>query len=407
MQIRRWNKWLLFFAAWTLVGLIYIGLDYFTFFGVTQLASRVSEEAGAASARPSVWEVLFWNLASFYEWALLSPLILWLARRWPLERRAVPRLLLVHAPASVVLGAVHLSLYVFVYVAGRGPRVDIFPSPADLYGYYFYRFLPVNILIYWIILVIIYALDYYRKYQEGELKASELRAQLAQAQLQALKMQLHPHFLFNTLNAVSELVYKDPDAAEQMIAQLSDMLRLSLDKVGVQEVALKEELDFLSKYLEIEQTRFRDRLSVELHIDPRALDACVPNMILQPLVENAVRHGIAPRAAGGRIEIRARRAGRMLHVSVRDDGRGLPAEPEQLATKGGVGLSNTRARLERLYGAAHRFELDSRPGQGLTVRLAIPFHENADAEERSEPHQSPDSGRRAVGARAHQALPQG
>ncbi|HEV2704378.1 MAG TPA: sensor histidine kinase [Pyrinomonadaceae bacterium] len=382
----RWTKWPLFFGVWTLVALVFIGFQYFTAAGLGQLAERVGQ--GTPAEPPSYAATFFWNFVRFYLWAALYPLIVLLARRFGLDKQSWARNVLVHLPASFLFATAHLAAYVVLYRALGGPRVELFSSVFEVFEFYFYRFLLLNMQLYWVCLIVICAHDYYRKYREEELKASELRTQLAQAQLQALKMQLHPHFLFNTLNAVSELVYQSPEKAERMITQLSDMLRLSLDRVGVQEVPLKQELDFLDKYLKIEQTRFQERLRVEMKIDPEALDSLVPNMILQPLVENAVRHGIAPRSRGGRIEIRAARADRMLHLDVCDDGLGLPAEPQQRGKKnGGVGLSNTRARLERLYGTSHRFELTSTPGSGLTVSLAIPFREVHTVAEGSSEHQ--------------------
>ncbi|MCA1557757.1 MAG: histidine kinase, partial [Acidobacteria bacterium] len=230
------------------------------------------------------------------------------------------------------------------------------------------------LLIYWVILGIDHALRYYTKYRERELQASQLEARLAQAQLQVLKMQLHPHFLFNTLHAISTLMHRDVEAADRMIARLSDLLRLALDNEGVQEVTLKQELELLERYLEIEQTRFRDRLTVEMRIEPEVLDARVPNLILQPLVENAIQHGITPRRGQGRIEIGARRTNGTLDIYVRDDGRGLAGATDE-TVKEGVGLSNTRARLLQLYGGHARFELRCPPEGGTLASLAIPFHE--------------------------------
>jgi LytS/YehU family sensor histidine kinase len=233
-----------------------------------------------------------------------------------------------------------------------------------------------NVLTYCAILCISLALDYYRRYRERELRAYQLEARLAQAQLQVLKMQLHPHFLFNTLHAISTLMHRDVEAADRMIARLSDLLRISLETVGVQEVPLKQELELLEKYLEIEQTRFQERLGVKLEIEPETLDARVPNLILQPLVENAIRHGIIPRATPGLIEIHARRDNGTLQLEVRDNGRGLPAA-EEGTMKEGLGLSNTRARLKQLYGAEHRFSLCNNPAGGLVVSLTIPFSEES------------------------------
>jgi len=187
-------------------------------------------------------------------------------------------------------------------------------------------------------------------------------------------MQLHPHFLFNTLNAISELVHKEPDTAERMVIQLSDMLRLSLDSSGVQEIPLRQELDFLQTYLAIEQTRFRDRLQIKMDIEPETLNAQVPTMILQPLLENAIRHGIFPLSRGGLIEVRARRTGGMLQLQIHDNGRGLAAGQENGARSTGVGLSNTRARLEQLYGPGNAiFQLKSAPDKGVTVTISLPL----------------------------------
>jgi LytS/YehU family sensor histidine kinase len=216
------------------------------------------------------------------------------------------------------------------------------------------------------------AITYQRQAQDRALRASQLETRLAEAQLQALQRQLHPHFLFNTLNAISALMHRDVEAADQMLMRLSDLLRIALDQPGVQEVALKDELDFLAKYLEIEQARFGDRLSVHFDVDPITLDAQVPNLILQPLVENSVRHAIAMRVEPGIIEIRAGRAGDALVLDVGDNGPGFP-QGLQPPRGRGVGLANTRSRLEHLYGAGGRLEFTERPGGGLIVRVTVPF----------------------------------
>jgi LytS/YehU family sensor histidine kinase len=215
-----------------------------------------------------------------------------------------------------------------------------------------------------------HGIEYYRRFRERELRASQLETRLAAARLEALRAQLQPHFLFNTLHAISALMNRDVEAAERMLARLSDLLRLTLDSAGEPMVPLKRELEFLAGYLEIEQTRFADRLTVQMNVEPDALDAPVPSLLLQPLVENAVRHGIAPRATPGRIEIRARRADGALHIEIEDNGRGLPREMRE-----GLGLSNTRARLEQLYGPAHRFELRAAKGDGsgTLVQLVLPM----------------------------------
>jgi two-component system LytT family sensor kinase len=233
-----------------------------------------------------------------------------------------------------------------------------------------------GVMLYWLILLISYSFNYQRRYREGEVRATRLEAQLAQAQLQALKMQLHPHFLFNTLHSISALVHKNPDAADKMIARLGDFLRLTLENSGAQEVSLQEELEFLKCYLEIERIRFQDRLTVQMDIEPQALDARLPNLILQPIVENAIRHGISPQTSAGRIEIEARRLNGTLQVQVTDNGPGLSSDSNTgTIVKAGVGLANTQARLKQLYGDQHRLDLANAASGGLTVILEIPFRE--------------------------------
>ena len=302
-------------------------------------------------------------LTDWYVWAALTPAISWLARRFAIERRSWLRSLLVHIPASLFFSI--LKMVIETTILSRLSGAPARPNPVLQF--------PSTLFTYWAILGVIYAINYYRKYREHELKASQLETQLAQAQLQALKMQLHPHFLFNTLHAVSSLMRKDVEAADSMIARLSDLLRLTLENTGVQVVTLRQELEFLESYLEIEQTRFQNRLEVRMDIAPETLDARVPNLILQPLVENAIRHGIAPRSAPGCIEIRAAHDRERLRLQVRDNGPGLP-ESQNAAIKEGVGLANTRARLEQLYGAAQSFELKNQPEGGLLVSLTLPFH---------------------------------
>lgn len=227
-----------------------------------------------------------------------------------------------------------------------------------------------SLLTYWLLVGATQAYLYYQRYREGELRSAQLGTQLAQAQLQALRMQFHPHFIFNTLNAISTLVHKDPDAADRMIARLSELVRHTLENVGVQEVPLAQELEFLERYLEIEQTRFADRLVVRMEIAPETLDARTPYLILQPLVENAIRHGIAARSLAGSIEVRARRDDAMVVLEVWDDG---PSMPGGAGTKVGVGISNTRARLETLYGSAQRFEVKNAARGGVVATLTFPF----------------------------------
>jgi sensor histidine kinase YesM len=184
-------------------------------------------------------------------------------------------------------------------------------------------------------------------------------------------MQLHPHFLFNTLHAVSTLLHRDPDAADEMISELSDLLRMTLENFGLQEVSLREELEFIRRYLDIQQVRFQDRLRVTIDVPAETLDARVPNQALQPIVENAIHHGLEARTGGGTIEIRARGRAAMLQLSVRDDGPGLRAN-WQASQQDGIGLSNTRARLKQLYGPLASLDLSNHPQGGTVVTLLIP-----------------------------------
>ncbi|HTF38826.1 MAG TPA: histidine kinase, partial [Blastocatellia bacterium] len=324
---------------------------------------------------PIRWERIFTvELLYAYIWAALTPLILWLARRYPIERWNWVRGLLVHLAASLFVGfgtRVLHDLLLYSLVGDSGWKLSVSKLLLNVYFMTDY-----GVMLYWLILLISYSFNYQRRYREGEVRATRLEAQLAQAQLQALKMQLHPHFLFNTLHSISALVHKNADAADKMIARLGDFLRLTLENSGAQEVSLGQELEFLKCYLEIERIRFEDRLTVQMNIEPQTLDARLPNLILQPIVENAIRHGISPRTTAGRIEIEARRLNGTLQVQVTDNGPGLSSDSSSGSiVKAGVGLANTQARLKQLYGDEHRLDLANAASGGLTVILEIPFRE--------------------------------
>jgi two-component system LytT family sensor kinase len=298
----------------------------------------------------------------FYVWAVLTPLVLWLGARFPIERPRVLRDSLMHLVLSVPVSLLHLWLLQTanaLLLAWSYSYRPPLPVAALLVGLG-----ATDIMVYWGIVAVSQAVNYFRKYQEREFR-------LAQAQLNALRMQLHPHFLFNTLNAIAELIYSDPKAADRSIVSLSELLRFTLDSEKSQEVTLKEEMDFLEKYLEIQRTLMRERLQVRVNVDPETLDARVPNMLLQPLVENAIKHGIAPRAEGGHIDVHARRLDGKLYVEIADDGLGM----NERTNGKGLGLVNTRERLRHLYGAAHAFNLSSFPGRGVTIGISLPFRE--------------------------------
>jgi two-component sensor histidine kinase len=234
-----------------------------------------------------------------------------------------------------------------------------------------------NFFFYWLQAGVAHALVFASRERKRERAAADLERGLARAELHALKAQLHPHFLFNTLHSIAALVHVDAEAADRMIARLSQLLRQVLENAATQEVSLADELACLRPYLEIEQVRLGARLSVVEDVEREALDALVPHLVLQPLVENAVRHGISPRKAPGRVTIAARRDGDMLHVSVTDDGVGLSADHGR--TPRGHGIATTAARLLRLYGNAQRLTLEPNPDGGVATSLVVPFHRAGEA----------------------------
>ncbi|HEX8180843.1 MAG TPA: histidine kinase [Pyrinomonadaceae bacterium] len=359
MTARRWLSWLSIFGCFTLVGLMFAGQWYVGY---------------TANGYPVTWlQVSTWALTEWWLWALLSPCILWCAARFYIDRQNRRRTIPIHVALGLGFSFIHIILHAAAeqWTTWAWAPDEQMSFTSSLYHLSTKKF-HINLLTYFVIVGVSHAVEYYRRYQERATLAAQLEAQLSRAQLHALKMQLHPHFLFNTLNTISALIHRDPRAADRMVARLGDLLRLTLDNHGVEEVPLKEELEFLEKYLEIEQTRFHDRLSVRMEIDPESLDARLPNLLLQPLVENAIRHGISARPGAGHIEIYARRSDGVLLLAVRDDGTGLPAD-WQTCGQIGVGLTNTRARLAQHYGASHSFTLANVPGGGLEVAIVIPF----------------------------------
>ncbi len=320
--------------------------------------------------------LLLLNLNYWYSWALLTPAILWLARRFPLEGATWMRSVPVHLVGVFVCTLLHCAMVIagrFAVYSWWGTwKGDWLMQFQEM----FFRYFDWEMMTYWTIVGLGHALRYHYEAQDRALTASKLETRLVEAQLQTLQRQLQPHFLFNTLNTVSALMHRDVEAADRMLAQLGDLLRLSFETVDVQEVSLAQELDFLRKYVAIEQARFRERLHVTFEVDPAAHECLVPNLLLQPLVENAIRHGIGPRVEPGHVLVRAARVGDRLELEVRDDGVGVPhSAMADLAH--GVGWSNTRSRLAHLYGARHRFTLGRPAGGGLSVTIVIPVDEVA------------------------------
>lgn len=328
-----------------------------------------SHVAAAVRGQPIPWGGAFaaWSVWAG-GWALLTFPILRLAARVPFERRALWRPLAVHAAGSIAVTLLHMALYAFAapLVGAPGFGTGWSATYARLLAT---AFLP-TLSVYWVLTCAVQFLRLQQAVHERERRHLSLEAQLAEARLLALKSQLQPHFLFNTLNSIAVLIGDDPAAARHMLQLLCALLRQVLDNDGSREVTLREELDFIASYLEIEQIRFSDRLGYEVDAAPEVLQARVPSLVLQPLVENAIRHGVAPRARPGRIVISARAADGMLRLAVADNGAGLGRH-----MKWGIGLSNTRTRLQQMFGAGHAFEIGDNPGGGTVVSLAIPLQE--------------------------------
>src|SRR5436309_14425148 len=356
----------LLFVGWTLVSIIFAGISYAAAIGEN------NKEFGFVSA-------LRLNLVQFYLWAILAPLVFRFSRRFPIELRPLNvRNLLLYFPALISFAGIHQLIQLAVLWSITPRWRQKYPALIDCYRAYFAFGFYIDLIIALLIVIAVHALLYYQNFRASELAQSSLKTQLAQAQLRALKMQLHPHFLFNTLHSISSLVLEDPSKANSMIARLGDFLRLTLENSEQQLVTLKEEIEFLRTYLEIEQVRFGDRLTVAFEIEPTTLSAAVPHLILQPVVENAIQHAIAPRATPGRINVEAKRLNSLLRLEVRDNRPGITSDTDLVRAEG-VGLSNVRARLHQIYGSDSRFELMNAKDGGLAVVMEIPFQREADS----------------------------
>jgi sensor histidine kinase YesM len=337
-------------GGWTAFGLFS--------FGQVLLYNVVSGEP------PLPWRpLLAVSLASVWIWAALTPAALWVANRLTFNPEERTRSLILHGLAGICFVLLS-SLFdrIMGTVLSHSP---LRPFVVSL----LYRF-DSRLLAYLCIVIVSQAARYALLYREREVRSAELEAQLARAELQLLKMQLQPHFLFNALNTIAELAHNDPNNADRLIARLGHLLRLSLEQAGHQVVPLRQELQILEAYLEIEQTRFQDRLVVRTEVAPQALEAGVPALLLQPLVENAIRHGTSPRTGRGRILIRAARVGDQIEIEVRDGGSGFPPDGVRIE---GLGLRNTRQRLRQLYGAEQTFLATNHPDGGAVVTIRLPF----------------------------------
>ena len=348
------------FGLWSVIGLTFALSMYYQ-----DLAQRT----------PLPWKrALGYNFLYYYIWMGLSIPIAALGKRFPLKRNHWVKSIAFHFPMGALFGALHMLIFMPILFKFTSERSGIGTLEAvkEALKFAYASRLQYGMIAYWSILAVTSAI-------KERSNAARLETQLAQAQLQALRMQLHPHFLFNTLHSISALVLDDGPQAKRMISNLGDFLRMTLDSSGAQQVPFSVELEFLRRYLAIEQVRFQDRLSVQIDVDPETLTASVPNLILQPIVENAIRHGIAPRIAPGHIEIQARKLNGSLNIQIQDDGVG-PPEDSDAPPKQGVGLSNVRARLEQLYAENYRFDFSGLDTGGVRVTIEIPFTIDASAQ---------------------------
>jgi two-component system LytT family sensor kinase len=297
------------------------------------------------------------SLADWWLWAALTPPILQLAARFPIQQSTVLRNGAIHVVAMVVIGVAKLLLDHWI-------RRLMFGSG----GYLLFTTAAFNFLVYWAIVAAAHGIQYYRTGRQRELQSAQLEAKLADTRLQLLNMQLQPHFLFNTLNTISELVHEDPETADRMISGLSTLLRETLNAGTAPAVSLEKELQLLKCYIEIQQTRFGRRLDATIDADRTLLNAAVPVLLLQTIVENAIRHGLAKRGDAGRIGVAVSRDQDRVTMTVRDDGDGLTAERRE-----GIGIGNTRARLQGLFGTSYTLEVSNAANGGALVTISFPY----------------------------------
>jgi two-component system, LytTR family, sensor kinase len=341
------------------------------------LSSALALSFTRALGRPTTnWvPLVVLNATYWYVWALFTPSIVWLSQHFRFERQGLMRAIAIHVPSVAIFSFAHIAVM-------SGVQLWLSSTPTYPYWGEVKRSALLNfdweMMTYWAIAGLSHAVLYYRESRDRALRAAQLETELVEARMAALQHQLQPHFLFNTLHAVSTLMHKDVHAADRTLMRLSDLLRMTLENLGQQENTLKSELDFLAKYLEIEQTRFADRLVVRFDIAPDALDALLPTLLLQPLVENAIKHGISKKSGPGHIDIRARQEHDKLWIEVRDDGLGL-SDSALAALQKGIGVSTTRARLQHRFGADFRFEFH-RLEQGVAVVVAVPWRTSRPAD---------------------------
>jgi two-component system, LytTR family, sensor kinase len=310
------------------------------------------------------------SMAQWWAWGLMAPLIVWVDRAMPFTGRDFRRRALAHIPCSVIVTTVYVYLcFLLRAMIGDIPWIRLKPGAMLKAGP---GWLTWSLVIYWMIVGGLQAYRYYERYLSSELRLERMEKSYGQARLNALRMQLDPHFLFNALNTISSHVERDPRLTRSMIEHLGDLLRLSLENRDRQEVPLAEELAFLDHYLEIQKIRFGDQLTVDIDVNAEVRYASVPSLFLQPLVENAIRHGISRRVSGGAVTVTAKAVGQNLVIEVEDDGVGL-APGWTLEKSSGLGLAVTRERIAGLYPAQHAFSMRRRPEGGTRVEIVLPL----------------------------------
>jgi hypothetical protein len=357
------SKGFLFAACWAIVVLLFASQWYLY-------------DAGHGLTYPFVY-YLGW---SCYLWGVLTPLVMWLVRIYPLEVNTWMRTLPIHVAASVFFATAQVS----IEALGKWLRTGAGDSLAATLLHYLRQHSQIGLLTYWVLFA---AMQLYRMHdqaQKRELIAAQIETRLAEAQIESLRTQLHPHFLFNTLQAAVTLIPEDPEAAEDVLLRLSELLRISLDEMYTQEIPLGRELEFLGHYIAIQQRRFGDRLGSEILVAPDLLECAVPTLLLQPLVENAIRHGISKHKESDVVTIRGFQNGRQLCLEVINLTSRLEGRSENLLSPG-IGLSNTRQRLEHLYGIEQSLSLCNLEPSGVCVRILVPLrhvlsHQKAPAE---------------------------
>lgn len=355
MSVRKQILWAISFAIASLIVLVDVGQDYI----------HITMHNNNA---PNVPRLILWASIWWYSWAFFAVPIFQLSSRFLISRERWRSSLLIHMVGCIVIYIAHVGVQVLSM--SLPVYSELHPTLQHAVSHHAGTSIFLNVVIYWSAVGASHAVIYYSQFKKREVKTAQLEAALHRAQLDALKMQLQPHFLFNTLNAISTLTHRDPLKADHMIAQLGELLRKTIDQTHVNEVTLHEEIDFIKKYLDIEQARFEDRLVVHYHISPDAEHASIPFLVLQPLVENAIKHGVSRMHSTGVISIHALRDDSQLVLKVIDNGPGL-ASPNGLET--GTGITNTRERLDTLFRDAYSLSFGSNEPHGMTVTLRLPF----------------------------------